>query len=195
MKTKYVLSATALLIAIFGSSRTASACYNPVLGRWLEQEPSSGRYIDGANLYEFARSRRNVLCDPSGLTAGDCVDMNVSATGPWHFAGEGPGTLVLGQIGNDGINYQIRNVRAWFFRSYVELFKCCDGSDTAYYHWGTPGQQVGFIDSTGSEANGTTEVLAAGGGSPFKIPIGYNKTDTPPLGLPSLPVGCDRPPS
>ena len=42
------------------------------LGRWVQRDPAG--YVDGANLYEYVRSRPTALRDPSGLASigGDC---------------------------------------------------------------------------------------------------------------------------
>ena len=44
--------------------------YDPVTGRWLEQDPTSWTYVDGPNLYQFALSNPQGLVDYSGLEAG-----------------------------------------------------------------------------------------------------------------------------
>lgn len=43
---------------------SAFATYNPVQGRWLQRDPVG--YVDGVNLYEYAKSSPTVLVDPLG---------------------------------------------------------------------------------------------------------------------------------
>ena len=42
--------------------------YAPDLGRWLQRDPLG--YVDGSNLYQYARSTPHGLTDPSGLNPG-----------------------------------------------------------------------------------------------------------------------------
>ena len=45
-------------------------CYDPILGRWLQRDPSV--YIDGMNTYQYVESRPITSKDPSGLVAIPC---------------------------------------------------------------------------------------------------------------------------
>jgi RHS repeat-associated protein len=62
--------------------------YSPALGRFLQRDPLG--YIDGPNLYEYARSMPTVLTDPMGLAAG--VAGGISGGGGGGI-GSGPGAL------------------------------------------------------------------------------------------------------
>jgi RHS repeat-associated protein len=62
--------------------------YSPALGRFLQRDPLG--YIDGPNLYEYARSMPTVLTDPLGLAAG--VAGGISGGGGGGI-GSGPGAL------------------------------------------------------------------------------------------------------
>jgi RHS repeat-associated protein len=46
--------------------------YSPTLGRWVQQDPFGGAYIDGANLYQLERDRPVALVDPRG-TDGETI--------------------------------------------------------------------------------------------------------------------------
>ena len=56
--------------------------YDPVTGRWMEQDPTSWTYVDGPNLYQFALSNPQGLVDYSGLEAG------VVGRFGWHSDGQ-----------------------------------------------------------------------------------------------------------
>jgi len=43
--------------------------YSTKLGRWMQQEPFGGRYLDGANLYQYLRSNAENHGDPFGFQA------------------------------------------------------------------------------------------------------------------------------
>ena len=45
--------------------------YDPHHGRWLQRDPSG--YVDGMNLYEYARSSPSVNADPTGHKTVSCV--------------------------------------------------------------------------------------------------------------------------
>jgi RHS repeat-associated protein len=62
--------------------------YSPALARFLQRDPLG--YIDGPNLYEYARSMPTVLTDPMGLAAG--VAGGISGGGGGGI-GSGPGAL------------------------------------------------------------------------------------------------------
>ena len=47
----------------------SNGMYDPKHGRWLQRDPAG--YMDGMNLYEYARSRPTVFADPSGKWGHD----------------------------------------------------------------------------------------------------------------------------
>lgn len=60
-----------------GLYHTLFRTYSPTLGRWLQRDPKE--YVDGFNLYEYAKSSPIVLFDPLGDTS--CI-LKPPGTGP-----------------------------------------------------------------------------------------------------------------
>ena len=63
-------------------SQVARAHYDPNHGRWLQRDPAG--YVDGGNLYEYARSRPPSLSDTTGLHV-DPVELASERAIPWPF--------------------------------------------------------------------------------------------------------------
>jgi hypothetical protein len=60
-----ILKLVAAVVTLATLTRTATAHYEPTLGRWLERDPSG--YVDGANLYDYGRGVATTVTDPRGL--------------------------------------------------------------------------------------------------------------------------------
>lgn len=68
--------------------------FDPVLGRWVQQDPHPVPYVDGMNVYEYVNSGPSRYVDPVGLAL-----ITVGIGGLVGYAPEGPGGI--GSVGTD----------------------------------------------------------------------------------------------
>ena len=76
MRGGKLIAALATFLGVCAFTNRASACYDPSLGRWLQQDPLG--YVDSTNLYEYDMSRPVTMSDPFGT--GSQFDFRTYAT-------------------------------------------------------------------------------------------------------------------
>jgi RHS repeat-associated protein len=108
--------------------------YSPLIGTWVEADPSG--YADGLSLYQYEKSRPTVGTDPMGLRTG------FRPGGPRMSGDYVPGHLPT--IGGEGMNYWIK-------------YTVDDLKPGVYYVMQTTRATTSFLDNAGNLLFVTTE--------------------------------------
>ncbi len=118
--------------------------YGPGLGRWLEQEPSGGTYVDGLNLYQSDGSNALKYLDPQGT---DLFELN-------RKIGAGPNELNV--------------VRSnWNIFSHTFAYTADQDSNGVWhlqhtYSWGNVGDTKGWHKDSPEDINAAQQAIASG---------------------------------